>query len=116
MKAIARQIALVKPDLVGLQEAERWQLEIPNLPIVTFDFVSLLLAELKRRGLHYEIAAENRNFLGRLPDLDGITEAIKIFDYIYYQINEGNSSKKFWPLQALPTMNLSVSLRMNILI
>jgi len=35
VKAIAREIASKKPDFIGLQEAELWQLVIPNFRIVT---------------------------------------------------------------------------------
>jgi hypothetical protein len=59
VKAIAREIASKKPDFIGLQEAELWQLVIPNFRVVTYDFVQLLLVELKKRGLHYEVAAQN---------------------------------------------------------
>lgn len=73
-KAIAREIASKKPDLIGLQEAERWTLEIPDFPIVTYDFIEILLDELREIGLHYEVAAliENRveNFQN-LPDSNG---------------------------------------------
>ncbi|WP_371373478.1 hypothetical protein [Sporomusa aerivorans] len=71
VKAIASEIALRKPKLVGLQEAEIWQLVIPNLEIVTYDFVQLLLQELASIGLSYEIAAQNRNFSAELPDSNG---------------------------------------------
>ncbi len=68
VKAIASEIFAKKPDLIGLQEVEVWQLEIPNLGIVTYDFVELLLIELKEIGLDYKIAAQNRNYSAQLPD------------------------------------------------
>ncbi|MBM4763214.1 endonuclease [Bacillus sp. B15-48] len=108
VKAIARQIALAKPDFIGLQEAERWQLEIPNLPIVTFDFVSLLLAELRSRGLHYEIAAENRNFLGRLPDSNGNT--IQVLDRDVILNRKGRHVKIINRQEANFNTNLTVPL------
>ena len=37
-KALARQIASSKPDLIGLQEAERWELKIPDFPILNSPF------------------------------------------------------------------------------
>ena len=71
-KALARQIASSKPDLIGLQEAERWELKIPDFPIVIYDFVELLLYELKESGLHYEIAARNNNqYVTDIPDNNG---------------------------------------------
>ncbi|MEY9870409.1 endonuclease/exonuclease/phosphatase family metal-dependent hydrolase [Peribacillus sp. B2I2] len=70
-KAIARAIALEKPDLIGLQEAELWQLIIPTFGIVTYDFIELLLKELEEMGLNYEVAAKNRNLSVELPDSNG---------------------------------------------
>ena len=35
VEAIARQIVLKKPDIIGLQEVEPWQLFVPGLPTVT---------------------------------------------------------------------------------
>jgi endonuclease/exonuclease/phosphatase family metal-dependent hydrolase len=70
-KAIANAIAMEKPDLIGLQEADRWQLIIPTFGIVTYDFIDLLLKELKEMGLDYEVAAQNENLMAELPDSDG---------------------------------------------
>nr|WP_256380553.1 endonuclease/exonuclease/phosphatase family protein [Pelosinus sp. UFO1] len=71
VKKIACEIAAKKPDFIGLQEAELWQLVIPNFRIVTYDFVQLLLTELEEIGLEYMIAVENRNFSAELPDSNG---------------------------------------------
>jgi endonuclease/exonuclease/phosphatase family metal-dependent hydrolase len=71
VKAIACEIAAKNPDLIGLQEAELWQLVIPKFGIVTYDFIQLLLTELEAIGLNYEIAAQNRNFSTELPDSNG---------------------------------------------
>jgi hypothetical protein len=71
MKVIAREIALKKPTLIGLQEVVSWQLAIPNFRIVTFDFLRVLMIELNSRGLDYEIAVQNRNASAELPDSNG---------------------------------------------
>jgi endonuclease/exonuclease/phosphatase family metal-dependent hydrolase len=70
-KAIARSIAMKKPDLIGLQEAVKWQLMTPSYQTVTIDFISILLMELKKRGLNYDIAAYNRNVFSDFPDSYG---------------------------------------------
>jgi endonuclease/exonuclease/phosphatase family metal-dependent hydrolase len=70
-KAIALHIASKKPDLVGLQEAELFQLIVPHVNIVTYDFVELLLGELRNLGLHYEVAAKNDNLPVLLPSIQG---------------------------------------------
>ena len=71
VKAIARQIVLNKPDIIGLQEAELWQLFVPGVQTVTYDFVELLLSELRKIGLHYEVAAQNENNSVQLPSSNG---------------------------------------------
>lgn len=74
VKSIAHQIALLKPDVIGLQEAALWQLRqlmVPDVPHVTFDYVKILLAELQKRGLGYEVAAYNKNFSAQLRSSQG---------------------------------------------
>lgn len=70
-RALAKAIASEKPDLIGLKEAELWELIIPAFGTVTYDFAEILLKELKERGLNYEVAAQNRNFTAQLPDSEG---------------------------------------------
>lgn len=70
-KAIANQISLKEPDIIGLQEAELWELIPPNSTVVPYDFVDILLHELKSRGLRYVVAAMNRNAEATLPSSEG---------------------------------------------
>lgn len=70
-KAIAREIESKKPDLIGLQEAVRWELFIPTFGTVTYDFIDILLKELDERGLNYKVAAQNKGFERELPDSNG---------------------------------------------
>ncbi|PEL14453.1 endonuclease/exonuclease/phosphatase family protein [Bacillus sp. AFS017336] len=70
-KAIARAIASEKPDFIGLQEAQLWELIIPTFGTITYDFIEILLEELDERGLKYEVAARNRNFNIQLTDSNG---------------------------------------------
>lgn len=60
-RAIARQIILKEPDIIGLQEAALWELIPPYSQRVVYDFVYILLNELKDRGLPYKVAAQNKN-------------------------------------------------------
>jgi hypothetical protein len=64
--AIAREIAELRPALVGLQEAYLWRLQVPGdgpPPIGTpatapvIDQLALLLAALEAEGLRYDVAA-----------------------------------------------------------
>ncbi|MDF2716622.1 MAG: hypothetical protein K0R28_3547 [Paenibacillus sp.] len=85
---IARLIASKKPDLIGLQEADRVQLIVPGLPVVTYDFVQLLLSELRKRGLHYAVAAKNKNVSIRLPTSHGDT--VRLLDRDVILIRKGS--------------------------
>ena len=61
-KAWADEIDHARPDLIGLQEAVLWRTQTPadfsptpNATTVQADLVGLLLAELRSRGLKYEV-------------------------------------------------------------
>lgn len=71
VKKIASEIALKKPDIIGLQEAVTWQKVTPFIRTVSIDFLQLLIIALKDVGLHYKIAAQNSNVLVELPDSNG---------------------------------------------
>jgi endonuclease/exonuclease/phosphatase family metal-dependent hydrolase len=60
-KLLAREIATAKPDLVGLQEVALWRsgplelgkVGIPNATTVDYDFLAILLADLRAAGTPY---------------------------------------------------------------
>jgi endonuclease/exonuclease/phosphatase family metal-dependent hydrolase len=61
-KAWADEIERARPDLIGLQEAVLWRTQTPadfsptpNATTVEADLVGLLLAELRSRGLKYDV-------------------------------------------------------------
>ncbi|WP_413299153.1 endonuclease/exonuclease/phosphatase family protein [Bacillus sp. 1P10SD] len=85
-KALARAIASKKPAFIGLQEVELITLTIPTFGTVTYDFIEILLEELENRGLHYKVAAKNKNRdLQGIPDSNGNTIGIIDFDVILIQ-------------------------------
>ncbi len=63
-EAWADEIARTRPDVVGLQEASLFRIDVPAdgpatpAEAVRFDYVALLLDALERRGLRYAVAAE----------------------------------------------------------
>ncbi|HEX6433196.1 MAG TPA: endonuclease/exonuclease/phosphatase family protein [Gemmatimonadales bacterium] len=60
--AIADEIARARPHAVGLQEVSQIDLTLPPLGVdIHQDFLTTLLAELKNRGLGYEVAAQIKN-------------------------------------------------------
>jgi endonuclease/exonuclease/phosphatase family metal-dependent hydrolase len=69
MGRIADEIALTKPDLVGLQEAVQWRtqspadfLPTPDATTDAGDFVRLLLDALAARGVGYSVASESTGY------------------------------------------------------
>lgn len=73
-RAIARQAASSKPDLIGLQEAALWQTGAPSASFpppsataVAYDFVQILVDALNARGLHYAAVAVTRNASVQAP-------------------------------------------------
>jgi hypothetical protein len=75
-KAWADEIEHARPDLVGLQEAVLWRTQspadfssTPNATSVQADLVQLLLAELRARGLKYEVVFAQMGFDIEAPGL-----------------------------------------------
>lgn len=85
---LAREIKQSKADLVGLQEVALWREQIPSdggnqattgfgtdATTVKYDFLKTLMAELKKQGAKYKVAAVQEEFEGELPaDVDGNDE------------------------------------------
>lgn len=72
MEAIAREIAVAQPDLVGLQEATLWRYGVGPFPTdVLSDPLQELLHSLKQYGQHYTavVVADEYELQGPLPDL-----------------------------------------------
>ncbi|MEO7673075.1 MAG: endonuclease/exonuclease/phosphatase family protein [Pyrinomonadaceae bacterium] len=80
--AIADQIEAGAPVLVGLQEVALWRIGAPFDPapatFVTYDFLQMLLEELKARGMHYAPIAVQTNLDAELPGVFSPTAALDI--------------------------------------
>jgi endonuclease/exonuclease/phosphatase family metal-dependent hydrolase len=60
-RTLAKELALYKPDLVGVQEATKWICKkgILSKKKVIFDFLQILINESKRQGVGYSIATKD---------------------------------------------------------
>jgi endonuclease/exonuclease/phosphatase family metal-dependent hydrolase len=83
--ALAKEIDLEQPDLVGLQEVALWRLQLPSdfasahprpAKKVVYDFLKLLLKALKDRGLHYRPAVVQTDLDVEFPGItaDGLAD------------------------------------------
>ena len=87
--AIATEIALVRPHLIGLQEVTRIYEQFPSdaidgqfTPNATdehIDFLAVLLEELASRGLDYEVAVEQPGADIEVPRFDGMVDGVPTF-------------------------------------
>jgi endonuclease/exonuclease/phosphatase family metal-dependent hydrolase len=65
--ALADEVAATRPDLLGLQEVSNWTV-LGSSPAPSLDFLAILQAQLRARGLHYDVAAVSDNAdIGPLP-------------------------------------------------
>lgn len=87
--AMANEIALLRPHLVGLQEVTRMFEQTPSdtvLGVFTpnatdefIDFLAVLQDELAARGLDYEVAAEQLGADIEVPRFDGMVDGQPVF-------------------------------------
>ena len=91
-EAIAREIWMTRPHLIGLQEVSSWYTQSPSdffdfssgspepdldqtpAEDPLYDYLAILLAALEARGLHYEVAVSVTNADIELPMLTGFIE------------------------------------------
>jgi endonuclease/exonuclease/phosphatase family metal-dependent hydrolase len=84
MAGIAEYIDRAQPDLVGLQEAVIWRtggMLSGKADDVKYDFVKLLLADLRKRGLDYRVVARSTNADLEFPArVDGSIKKLRMTD------------------------------------
>ena len=98
-EAIAKEIWMTRPHLIGLQEVSLWYTQSPSdffdfssgspepdpdqkpADNLVYDYLTILLDALDRKGLHYEVAVSITNADVELPMLTGISaEGVPAFD------------------------------------
>ena len=99
-EAIADQIAMDNPDIIGLQEVSDWEVVnfAPGRPAPpSYDFLEILQAALDARGLSYSVAAVSNNAdIGPIPlalCLDptiGIYCTVSLLDRDVILVNDDN--------------------------
>lgn len=62
MKAVAHQIGMTQPDLVGLQEVTTWLMGPLGSPSVKYDMLQNLMDELAAQGLQYRVVVQVPEF------------------------------------------------------
>ena len=81
--AIAKEIWITRPHLIGLQEVSKWFVQSPSNFFdpdqaydeeLVYDYLDILLQALAARGLNYEVAASVENADVELPMLTGISD------------------------------------------
>lgn len=70
MQAIAHQITMEQPDLVGLQEVSTWLVGDPSAPTVRYDMLKELMAALQAQGQHYKVVVVIPEFVLAGPQTD----------------------------------------------
>jgi endonuclease/exonuclease/phosphatase family metal-dependent hydrolase len=96
--AMANEIALVQPHLIGLQEVTRLLTQFPadtvlgnfepNATDELIDFLAVLLDELDRRGLDYRVAAARLGSDIEVPRFDGVVDGAPVFTDVRVQFSD----------------------------
>jgi hypothetical protein len=120
MAALANELALVQPHLVGLQEVvEVFEQSpsdavlgqtAPNATDEVIDFLDVLLAELERRGVHYEVAARKVGADIELPRFDGISGEEPVFSDVRTRFSDVILRRAGVPTAPLFAINYAVGL------
>jgi len=120
MAAIANEIALVRPHLIGLQEVTRAFEQFPSDTVLgnftpnatdeVIDFLAVLLDELDRRGLDYRVASEQLGTDIELPRFDGVVDGSPIFTDVRVKFSDVILRRSDVPATQLFAINYATAL------
>ena len=120
MAALATEIALLQPHLVGLQEVVEVFQQTPSDAILgettpnasdeVIDFLDVLLAELAQRGVTYEVAASQLGADIELPRFDGARGGQPAFSDVRTRFSDVILRRAGVPTAPLFAINYAVGL------
>jgi hypothetical protein len=120
MAALATEIALIQPHLVGLQEVVELFEQSPSDAILgqtapnatdeVIDFLDVLLAELEQRGVRYEVAASQLGADIELPRFDGTNDGQPVFTDVRTRFSDVILRRAGVPTTPLFAINYAVGL------
>src|SRR4051794_10859789 len=116
-KAIAREIATNKPDLVGLQEVAEWRRtpdgvtnDAKDANVVVYDFLALLQKELKARGASYRAAVTQTEADFEVPTSQSFDIRLTMRDVILVRTGKSAKVKVRKTLKGHYRQNLTVTI------
>lgn len=120
MAALATELALVRPHLVGLQEVVELLEQSPSDAVLgqtapnatdeVIDFLDVLLAELEQRGVRYEVAARQLGADIELPRFDGVVDGQPAFTDVRTRFSDVILRRAGVPTEPLFAINYAVGL------
>jgi endonuclease/exonuclease/phosphatase family metal-dependent hydrolase len=120
LAAVANEIALLRPQLVGLQEVVTVFEQAPSDAVLgelapnatdeVVDFLAVLLEELARRGVVYEVAAEQVGADIELPRFDGEVNGQPVFSDVRTRFSDVILRRAGVPVTPLFAINYAAAL------
>jgi len=120
LAAVAAEIALVRPQLVGLQEVVAVFEQSPSDAILgelspnatdeVVDFLAVLLDELAQRGVVYEVAAQQLGADIELPRFDGMVAGEPVFSDVRTRFSDVILRRAGVPTRPLFAINYAATL------
>jgi hypothetical protein len=120
MAAVATELALVRPHLIGLQEVTRLFEQFPSDTVLgnftpnatdeVVDFLAVLLEELDDRGAHYVVAGEVIGTDIELPRFDGIVDGAPVFTDVRVKFSDVVLRRSDVPVTPLFAINYAAAL------
>jgi|tagenome__1003787_1003787.scaffolds.fasta_scaffold20986801_4 endonuclease/exonuclease/phosphatase family metal-dependent hydrolase len=116
-KAIAKEIATTKPDLVGLQEVAQWRRtpdgvtnDVKDATVNVYDFLALLRSELKAQGASYRPAVTQTEADFEVPTAQNFDIRLTMRDVILVRTGKSAKVKVARALKGHYRNNLTVTI------